>query len=208
MKNPELMYIHDPMCSWCWGFRPALQQLLDTLPENVQVTRSLGGLAADSDDLMAEKMQERLQQTWKAIQQRIPGTEFNFDFWSRCTPRRSTYPSCRGVIAARQQGAKYDEEMTHAIQKGYYLEAKNPSDDSTLIELAQSIGLDPDKFEETLNSALTRQTLADEIELNRQMGAQQFPSLVLITGDATHQIKVDYTQPEVMLNSINQQLAT
>lgn len=202
MKNTKLIYVHDPMCSWCWGFRPVLQQLLAALPENIKVIRMLGGLAADTDSPMPEEMQSSLQKTWQAIQERIPGTEFNFDFWTNCAPRRSTYPACRGVIAARQQDEKYDEAMTYAIQTAYYLHAKNPSDDSTLIELAESIGLDHIEFEQALNSTSTQQILADEIDFNRNLGVQGFPSLVLVDNTTTRPIKVDYTDADAMLNLI------
>lgn len=202
MKNTKLIYIHDPMCSWCWGFRQVLQQLLATLPTNIKVTRILGGLAADSASPMPEEMQRTLQHTWQMIQRKIPDTEFNFDFWTNCKPRRSTYPACRAVIAARQQGEKYDEEMTHAIQKAYYLDAKNPSDDTTLIDLAECIGLNPGEFASALNSPSTRQVLADEINFSRNLGAQGFPSLMLITDNATRAIKVDYADAKAMTKSI------
>jgi protein-disulfide isomerase-like protein with CxxC motif len=54
------------------------------------------------------------------------GTEFNFDFWTKCQPRRDTYKACRAVIAASQQNA--EEAMIEAIQKAYYLRAMNPSE--------------------------------------------------------------------------------
>ena len=40
---------------------------------------------------------------WKRIQEVIPGTKFNYDFWTLCEPKRSTYPSCRAVICAKNQ---------------------------------------------------------------------------------------------------------
>ena len=72
--------------------------------------------------------------------------KFNYDFWKKCRPRRSTYPACRAVIAARKQKNKFDMEMTLSIQKAYYLHARNPSDYETLIELAEEIGADKNKF--------------------------------------------------------------
>jgi hypothetical protein len=47
-----LVYVHDPMCSWCWGFDPVLRELVSSLPEGVAVRRLLGGLAPDSDEPM------------------------------------------------------------------------------------------------------------------------------------------------------------
>ncbi|MEA1889503.1 MAG: hypothetical protein U9N50_06970 [Pseudomonadota bacterium] len=43
----ELFYVHDPMCSWCWGFSGVAKQLFNSLPEQITLHRLLGGLAAD-----------------------------------------------------------------------------------------------------------------------------------------------------------------
>ncbi len=197
-----LFYIHDPMCSWCWGFRPALDALLERLPSDLVIERLLGGLAPDSDQPMAGALREQLQETWRRIQARIPGTRFDFAFWTRCAPRRSTWPACRAVIAARHQDPAYDQAMTLAIQRAYYLEARNPSDPETLISLAAEIGADTNRFVHDLDCAHTRSTLAQEIAQARAMGVDSFPALVLACSGSRWRIPVDYANPDAMLSTI------
>ena len=72
-----LYYVHDPMCSWCWGFAATLDSVLETLPEDVSVVHLLGGLAPDSNEPMPESMQQGLQQTWKQIAEVIPAPNSN-----------------------------------------------------------------------------------------------------------------------------------
>lgn len=201
-----LIYVHDPMCSWCWGFSAVHQQLLERLPKGMAVRRLVGGLAQDSDAPMPEAMQDGLQQTWRRIAQTIPGTEFNFDFWSDCAPRRSTYPACRAVIAAREQGLDYDPLMTRRIQQAYYLEARNPSDNSTLIELAGEIGLDQERFEQQLVAPHTHQQLLDEIASARAIGIDSFPSLALELDGQVQPILISYTDVDAMLSQIDASL--
>lgn len=198
-----LYYAHDPMCSWCWGFAPVLADLLAQLPAAVRVKRLLGGLAADSEQPMPEAMQTLLQQTWRRIEEKIPTTKFNFDFWSVCKPRRSTYPACRAVIAARQQGARYDTLMTQAIQRAYYTQARNPSDHATLISLADEIGLEVSLFTQTLQAAETQLQLQQEIALARTLYLESFPSIALHCGDAHSQLQLNYTNVKPMLEQIN-----
>ncbi|MEH6650188.1 MAG: DsbA family protein [Motiliproteus sp.] len=198
-----LYYAHDPMCSWCWGFSRTWQSIERGLPPSVTVERLLGGLAADSDVAMPAEMQQFLRQTWQRIQQQIPGTEFNFDFWDHCSPRRSTYPACRAVIAAANQGAEYHAKMTLAIQKGYYLEARNPSDDATLIGMAKALGLDVEGFTAELNAPQTQQRLMQDILRSQQLGAQGFPSLILQQGDQQWLLPLDYHNPDATLQRIN-----
>lgn len=201
--STTLYYVHDPMCSWCWGFRPALSELLTNLPPEVEVVRLLGGLAPDSDEPMAGEMRAGLQQTWRRIQERIAGTEFNFEFWSRCVPRRSTYPACRAVIAARRQDPALDKAMTYAIQRAYYQEARNPSERDTLIALADEIGADGGVFACVLDAPETREELSSEIVRSRRMGVDGFPSLVLARGGTSGwRVPVEYTDPRAMLDTV------
>lgn len=202
--SSTLVYIHDPMCSWCWGFARSYRELMAALPQSVKVVRLLGGLAADSSEAMPMEMQQYLEKTWKNIEATIPGTRFNYDFWTRCRPRRSTWPACRAVIAARQQGLHYDLAMTSAIQQGYYLKAKNPSDDSTLIEFAGELGLDTDSFSGMLNAKSTQLQFEQEMMMSRRLGVQGFPALVVQNGNSTQAIQLDYTNVATMLDRISQ----
>lgn len=203
----RLVYVHDPMCSWCWAFRPALETLRRDLPLGLEFQRLLGGLAPDADTPMPEDMQRYLQQTWRRILQQVPDTEFNFEFWSRCKPRRSTYPACRAVIAARYQEPAAEDAMILAIQRAYYTQARNPSLKATLIELSAEIGIDSVRFRAGLDAPDTHDKLLEEIATGRSLGADSFPELVLVSGDSRWQIPVDYHEPQRMLERINELLA-
>ncbi|MCW8905537.1 DsbA family protein [Sedimenticola sp.] len=201
--NSRLYYVHDPMCSWCWAFRPVMAQITEALPSGLSLVRLLGGLAPDSDEPMPGQLQDYLQATWRTIEQRVPGTRFNFDFWIRCQPRRSTYPACRAVIAARLQAAEAEPAMILAIQQAYYLHAMNPSDDDTLISLAGEIGLDGGRFTRDLNAPATRQQLEQEILLGRSIGAEGFPSLILEQQGRHQRLDYDYRDPAPVLAQLN-----
>lgn len=192
MKNPPkpiLYYIYDPMCSWCWGYSPTWLLLQKKLEPFVQINTLVGGLAEDSNVPMPEEMQHFLQQTWKKISAEL-GTQFNFDFWSQCQPKRSTYPSCRAVLIARQHHK--EQAMCLAVQEAYYLHAQNPSEVNTLTKIAVSIGLDGDSFAREINSDRVNQQLVSEIAKVRTMPVQGFPSLVLSVGGEQFPVRVDY----------------
>jgi putative protein-disulfide isomerase len=200
--NKKLIYVHDPMCSWCFGFSKVYQQCTEKLPENIEVIRLLGGLAPDTDKIMPESTRQMVQQNWRRIEQLIPGVEFNYDFWTKCQPRRATYPACRAVIAAREQGDEFDDSMTRQIQQAYYRQARNPSDNETLVELAGEIGLDQGRFSEQLVADQTQQRLLDEIVTARSIGISGFPSLVLQNDDEFESLLVHYTDADAIFRQI------
>ncbi len=198
-----LYYVHDPMCSWCWGFRPTWLAVQKQLPPGIRLVSLLGGLAPDSDLPMPPDMQKMIARIWSTIQKQIPGTPFNFDFWTSTLPRRSTYPACRAVIAARKQRASHEEAMTLAIQEAYYLNAQNPSVNSVLIDLAKTLSLDVNIFTKDLFDPGTQRQLANEIHLSRSLGAKGFPSLILVTDTSRSLLHIDYNQPEVILEQLS-----
>ena len=201
MKPTCLYYVHDPMCSWCWGFRPVFKELKQLLPESLSIEYVLGGLAPDNDEVMPIPMQESICNTWRTIERKL-GTSFNFEFWEKCKPRRSTYPTCRAVIAADNQGQ--GESMLFAIQEAYYLRAMNPSDDATLIALAEEIKLDRNQFEKDINSTETEEELERQIDLGESLGVMGMPGLVLRKGESNLMIAIDYLGPETMAEQIRE----
>ncbi|HAE73136.1 MAG TPA: DsbA family protein, partial [Gammaproteobacteria bacterium] len=72
MNSTTLFYIHDPMCSWCWGFSHTWNKVKNSLPSEINVQYILGGLAPDSSEVMPNKMREYIQMNWHKIEQKIP----------------------------------------------------------------------------------------------------------------------------------------
>ena len=197
-----LYYAHDPMCSWCWAFRPTWDHVCATLGEEIRISRLLGGLAPDSSEPMPQAMQDMLQDTWRDIQLRVPTTVFNFDFWKNCEPRRSTYPACRAVIAATRFGQELHEPMTRAIQRAYYLEARNLSDDSTLVALAGELGLDKEEFSKALQSEDVRDEFQQQVAACHRLNIPGFPSLLVHKGGVIRRVPVEFNDPELQIRLI------
>ena len=194
-----LYHVHDPMCSWCWGFRQSWDNLREALPGAVSVVNVVGGLAPDSDQPMPLEQQKTIAGYWVSVSEQT-GADFNFDFWEKCSPRRSTYPACRAVLAARRQDA--EQAMIDAIQHAYYQRAMNPSDNPTLIELAGELGLDVQRFSVDLVSMEIEEELAENFTLRRNLGVRGFPSLVLTQGEDLFPVDVDYKSHLSMLEVI------
>lgn len=201
MSN-RLYYIHDPMCSWCYAFNASWKALQSALPADVQVIHLLGGLAPDTTEPMPITTQKMIQQAWRQIEKTVPAVRFNYEFWVKNTPLRSTYPACRAVLAARKQGVEYEKKMIEAIQVAYYQNAKNPSLAVVLQQCAGKIGLDVNVFTKDLDSSNIEAELQQEIHLAREMGIRSYPSLYLQQGNELFSIGVDYLDHRVMLDEI------
>lgn len=196
MPNPstKLIYIMDPMCSWCWAFT---QPLADWRKKHLDLTCDyiVGGLAPDSDQPMSQEMQQSIARIWHQIESQT-GARFNHDFWNLNTPRRSTYPACRAVISAGNHVEQGREKMSYAIQTAYYQQAKNPSDLDVLLECAIHIGLSESDFLKDMASDDVQNQLANELEAVSRLGVGGFPALLLVTENGYEPLSLGYSSAE------------
>ena len=176
--SPTIYYVVDPMCSWCWGFAPVWREFVSEIPESVAVVDLMGGLAPDNEAPMDSAMRQYVQDAWGAVKART-GAEFNFEFWDKCEPKRSTYSACRAVIAAGEQASGARSLMYDAIQRAYFLEARNPSDAEALECVAGEIGLDRKQFTEDLGSDHINRIFQLELESVAKLGVSGFPTIVV-----------------------------
>ena len=202
LANNTLYYIHDPMCSWCWAFKPIWDSVKEALLGKIELEYLLGGLAPDNNQPMPIETREYVKGNWKRIQEMIPDTRFNYDFWTSCEPKRSTYPACRAVICAKQQHPDFENLMIYGIQKSYYLEAQNPSNEDVLINIAKKLGFDIDKFKIDLKSSQVNEILLNEIKLSRSMDINSMPSLALQIDETLKVIDIDYLDANYIFKQI------
>ena len=191
------------MCSWCWGFSKTWSAIKSSLSDEISIQYVMGGLAPDSNEPMTDEMRDYIQTMWRKIERSVPGTKFNYDFWTNCSPRRSTYLACRAVIAIRKQNPSLEEQMINSIQHAYYIDAKNPSDDSTLIGLASKLDIDIEQFKKTLNDNETQSLLLKDISIAKQLDAQGFPSLFYKDSKDIRPLQIDYNNPRIILDQIS-----
>jgi len=194
-----LYYIHDPMCSWCYAFKPILDSIKTKLSKEINLVYVCGGLAKHTDEVMPKEQQEKIKSIWKQIEQEI-GTKFNYDFWEKNTPQRATYLACQALILARQHDK--EEAMLEAIQKAYYQKALNPSKIEVLVKLAHEIGLDKKHFETHLNTEQTQQLLEEDLDLRRKLGVRVFPTLLLKYKKESYPIGINFKDSTKMLEQI------
>ncbi|MDP7061732.1 MAG: DsbA family protein [Planctomycetota bacterium] len=112
--------------------------------------------------------------------------------------------ACRAVVITRQHGL--EREMFAAIQQAYYLDARNPSDDDTLADLAHGFGLDHADFLAALHSEETEAALNKDFEIRRSMGANSFPSLGIERGGERMLVHRGWGDEELVLRILSSKL--
>ncbi len=77
MSTPILWYFADPMCSWCWGFSPAIEAVRDAYRKRMKIALVLGGLRPGTTEPMTPTTREEILHHWHAVHERT-GQPFHF----------------------------------------------------------------------------------------------------------------------------------
>jgi putative protein-disulfide isomerase len=196
-----LRYFGDPMCSWCWGFKPVLEQVDREYPELERVT-VMGGLRGESDQPMSDELAQLVQNAWLRIEG-ATGQPFNHELWRRHRPLATTLPACRAVLAARLLGPEHLWPFMVGMFQAYFTRALDPTQRETYLDVAGRVGLDLPTFEAKLDSAEVEAALQEDLQITRRFGITGFPSVVLTLDGSHYLVSPGYQPIEGMRRAIN-----
>lgn len=203
----RLIYVADPMCSWCYGFDPQLadlrKRLGDTLGAPVPVTLITGGLRPGQREPMAADKRDEILHHWHAVAER---TGMPFDQSPEVAMRRDgfvydTEPACRAVVMAREHWTEDDERVLalfHAIQHAFYAEGRDTTQADVLRDVAIASGVEAVHFDTVFDTDALRDETREDFRLSRRWGINGFPSLLAEQGGTLYQIGRGYA-PAVAL---------
>jgi len=170
-----LIYVGDPMCSWCWGFAPEVESLAHELPVEVVV----GGLRpGPMAQVLDDRMAGFLENHWVEIAERT-GQPFDTGFLERRDGWvYDTEPAAIAVTQMREMSPARTLGYFTDIQMAFYGRGEDVTDFETLTELTEGHHIDREAFAEALLSDEARQRAWNDFSRSRNWGISGFPTLV------------------------------
>jgi len=183
MKEKTLLYIADPMCSWCWGFMPVIEKMRNEYNGQLKLELLMGGLRPGTKNPMHSAQRQEILHHWEAVN-RMTGQPFRFE---GALPEGFTYdtePASRGVVTASLINPESVFPFFKAVQSAFYAEQQNVTDSVVLAELAGSAGLDMQHFMRIFESELARNLTLEHFHRSRRLGASGFPTVIMVEDGA------------------------
>jgi len=173
----RLIYVMDPMCSWCWGFAPVVQALAARAQaRGVGSDLVVGGLRRERI-VMDRAGRERTASYWHAVHD-ATGQPFNFDAGLPEGLVYDTEPACRALVAARGLDAQASWTLAGLIQHAFYVQGHDVTRAPQLLDLAEQAGLPRTAFADRFDSQAVRDATAADFDWARNLGIAGFPTLL------------------------------
>jgi len=175
--STRLIYVMDPMCSWCWGFAPVAQALAEQARAcGVEMRLVVGGLRRERM-VMDSAGRERTLSYWRAVHD-ASGQPFDLEGGLPDGLIYDTEPACRALVAARDLDEPCVGALARRIQQAFYVERCDVTQAQRLVALAEDVGLARGAFAERFDSQAIRDATAGDFEWARNLGIAGFPTLL------------------------------
>jgi putative protein-disulfide isomerase len=224
MPEKSLIYIGDPMCSWCYGFGVPLQQLMSQLP-GVPLTLVLGGLRAYNKEIMPEALKSTLRHHWGEVTKRS-GKPFGNHQFDREGYIYDTEPACRAVVTIRVHASEHTLAMYHAIQHAFYAMSRDITQTSVLADIWQELlstlpgdignigntgsttNFSRADFLHAFESDSIKSLTRNDFEMAQQWGIRGFPALIAVVDGQAQLVANGYMEAATMLQRVQQAFAS
>ncbi len=177
VHHKTLIYVVDPMCSWCWGFSPVFDDLIQSYQDQVPIHIMMGGLRPGNTERFDEPRRSYILGHWRAVHART-GQPFNFEFQMGPTFIYDTEPASRAMIVMRNLDPSRERAYLRAIQESFYVTNADVTKEDILADLASNLGLDRMVFLEHYRDQRHRHSVWAEFDQARQLGVNGFPTLL------------------------------
>ncbi|MCY1500494.1 DSBA-like thioredoxin domain protein [compost metagenome] len=178
MAQARLLYVMDPMCSWCWGFAPVVEALAEQAQAaGVPLRLVAGGLRTGGGAALDQVTRNYILEHWHEVE-RLTGQPFRFDGAMGDGFVYDTEPACRALVAARNLDAGSAWPLVKRIQQAFYAEGRDVGQPGVLVGLAEAVGIPRIEFVEAFDSDEQRAATAADFAWVQDLGIAGFPTLL------------------------------
>jgi putative protein-disulfide isomerase len=183
----KLIYAHDTLCGWCYGFIPALRHFEKHQPD-VAIEVAPGGLMTGSPAKPYSEMSSYIKGAEIRLEEvtgRKPSDAFHTMIAKdNGTVAASEVPS-HAIMQMNALAPDRAAEFAHLLQEAHFGLGKDVNDPKTYDDLCAEHG-----FPALDTDAITKATLADPLvakgfELCRKLGPSGYPTIFVATEDDT-----------------------
>lgn len=186
----KLYYFADPMCSWCYGFGPALAEFA-ARHADLPLSVVMGGLRPYTKDPAADKQKADIRGHWRHVEE-ASGLPFNDARLMKPGFIYDTEPACRAVVTARETGHADVLGFMKAVQAAFYRDARDVTDAEVLADIAAEKGMDRAAFLAAFRSEEMGDAVRGDFAWTQSVGIRGFPALCAARGKELHPIVNGY----------------
>lgn len=205
-EKSTLIYVGDPLCSWCYGYAPEIAYIKDKYKDIFDFKLIMGGLRPYTEEPMDRAMKDMLKSHWMEVNKRSK-QPFNYELME--SDREFVYdsePPCRATVVVREMSPDKEFNFFKRIQTAFYNEGKDTNDINTFLELCDEFDIDKDRFTELFNSDEMKKATWEDFAFAKELSAQGFPSTYVHIGETYYMIGRGYLDKKYLKELMDEKI--
>jgi putative protein-disulfide isomerase len=181
-ERPEIIYVFDPLCGWCYGFSPVIKQAYDTYKDKADFKVITGGMIIGDQISPIGKMAEFLKGATARVTERT-GAEFSTLFLDTILTEgtqllSSMEPSIAVQICKAEKPERIFDFMTE-LHKDIYISGLKTAIPTDYARLAKKMGLDENKFINNLSENKFKHMAMQDFQEAGALGVDSYPAVLI-----------------------------
>lgn len=173
----KLIYVGDPMCSWCYGFSEELLEIVEAQEGKLELEIVMGGLRPYNQETMTD-LKSFLTHHWEDVH-KASGQEFTYDILDRSDLKYDTEPPCRASVVVRAMAAEKELKFFKMVQRAFYFENLDLNQASSYHAILRNLDLDTAEFDRLFASEEHKIAVKKDFERAGALGVRSFPTLLV-----------------------------
>ena len=198
--NSKIIYIGDPMCSWCYGISDEMAQLKEHFEGNLDFELVMGGLRPYNQQKMVE-LKDFLTHHWNDVH-KASGQPFNYSILDNTNISYDTEPPSRATVVIRSIAPKKEYAFFKAIQRLFYLENRNMHLADSYHGVLTDLDIEKSLFDQKFHSTEFKRAVKEDFQKSADMGVRSFPTVVLAHKGKFYKIVSGFATKETMIREI------
>lgn len=205
MLKPRLLFVTDPLCSWCWAMLPEILSVRSQLSGWMDFELLMAGLQVGRRHPPKAADVKMLQDLWQNVAEST-GQKFLGQMPADPDFIYHSEIACRAVEVMRLFEGKSPWEFFEQLQQAFYLEARNINSVDELGKLAQPFGLHPAELGKMLQSEQVIENTRVAFDTAKKLGALALPVVLLDTGAGPKLVSGGYVTAEFLLPDLSSRM--
>jgi putative protein-disulfide isomerase len=196
----ELVYVADPMCSWCWGFAPVIERVEASFDMGLRII--VGGLRPGDRAEPIDRIRGYLAHHWAQVAA-ASGQPFDHAGLDRDGWMYDTLVADTAVVTMREAAPHETRRFLDTVQRAFYSQRVDVTDAEVYRDLVVGFPVDPAEFVTQIGSAEMKAATEQDFLEAQWLGVTGFPTLLLRDGASSLPISYGYAPFETVAGRIN-----
>jgi len=203
-EKPQIVYVFDPLCGWCYGFAPVMQQFAEQFREHYAFRAISGGMITGDQIKPMSSMNEYIKSALPNLE-KTTGIKVSARYINQILNNGELLLSSeKPSFAFHCLNRRFPEkgvQLAHEIQQLQFEEGLDYSADESYKALIKRYGLDETGFLSEMNSEATRQQTFAGFDTVARWGIRGFPAVLLFREGKGYLLSNGYTDLKQLVSA-------